>query len=262
MITEFIIGYMVPGKPFAMMFFKTFGYITNFQAVTFAQDMKLGHYMKIAPRTLFWAQGIACVWGAIVQVATMKWVQGAFDNICDSQQKSHFTCPNGRVFFNASVIWGVIGPGRMYSPGKQFGKLLWFFFLGAILPIVSWLILKKWPRCYVKYINWPVFFSGTNMIPPATTYNYSTYCIVGFIFGFWIKRKWLSWWTKYNYSLSAGLDLGLTFSSLLIFLCLSLTNTDFPSWWGNDVVSGTMDSLDTAVQVVLKDGEFFGPSTW
>ncbi|RKP28914.1 small oligopeptide transporter, partial [Metschnikowia bicuspidata] len=45
--TEFIIGYMVPGKPLAMMFFKTFGYITNNQAVTFAQDMKLGHYMKI-----------------------------------------------------------------------------------------------------------------------------------------------------------------------------------------------------------------------
>lgn len=47
-ITEFIIGYMTPGKPIAMMFFKTYGYITNNQAITFAQDMKLGHYLKLA----------------------------------------------------------------------------------------------------------------------------------------------------------------------------------------------------------------------
>ncbi len=261
-LTEFIIGYMVPGKPFAMMLFKTFGYITNNQAITFAQDMKLGHYMKIAPRTLFWAQGIACVWGAIVQVATMKWVQGSFDNICSRTQASHFTCPNGRVFFNASIIWGVIGPGRMYSPGKQYGGLLWFFLLGALLPIFSWLILLKWPKSSIKYINWPVFFTGTGFVPPATPYNYSTYCIVGFIFGFWIKRKWFSWWSKYNYSLSAGLDLGLAWSSLFIFLCLSLTTTSFPSWWGNSVTTSTMDYNGDAIQVKLPKGEFFGPSSW
>jgi hypothetical protein len=31
------------------------------QGLYFAQDMKLGHYMKIAPRTLFFAQGSATV---------------------------------------------------------------------------------------------------------------------------------------------------------------------------------------------------------
>lgn len=49
-ITELIIGYGLPGRPIAMMMFKTWGYITMAQALTFTSDFKLGHYMKIPPR--------------------------------------------------------------------------------------------------------------------------------------------------------------------------------------------------------------------
>jgi len=41
-VTEFIVGYIQPGKPMAMMLFKTYGYITMSQALYFCQDMKLG----------------------------------------------------------------------------------------------------------------------------------------------------------------------------------------------------------------------------
>ena len=46
-ITELIVGYAVPGRPIAMMMFKTWGYITMAQALLFTSDFKLGHYMKI-----------------------------------------------------------------------------------------------------------------------------------------------------------------------------------------------------------------------
>ena len=49
-ITELIIGYGLPGRPLAMMMFKTWGYITMAQALQFTSDFKLGHYMKIPPR--------------------------------------------------------------------------------------------------------------------------------------------------------------------------------------------------------------------
>lgn len=260
-VTEFIIGYMIPGKPLCMMFFKTFGYITNNQAVTFAQDMKLGHYMKVSPRLLFWAQMLASIWGSIVQIGVLRWSYGAIENLCDSDQKSNYTCPNGRVFFNASVIWGVIGPERVFGNGAVYHQTLFFFFLG-FLPVVNWLILKKWPNSKVRWLNWPVFFSGTGYIPPATPYNYSSYCLVGMFFSVFVKKRWTHWYFKYNYSLSAGLDIGLAYSSLIIFLCLLLTNTDFPSWWGNNVVNGTLDSNLQTILKVLQPGEAFGPSTW
>lgn len=46
-ISELVVGYMLPGRPVAMMLFKTWGYITMAQALTFTSDFKLGHYMKI-----------------------------------------------------------------------------------------------------------------------------------------------------------------------------------------------------------------------
>ncbi|KHC46289.1 OPT family small oligopeptide transporter [Candida albicans P37039] len=262
-VTEFIVGYVLPGRPIAMMLFKTFGYITNNQAVTFVQDMKLGHYMKIDPRTLFWAQFAATIWGSLVQIAVLEWAYGAIDNLCAADQKNHYTCPNGKVFFNASIIWGVIGPQRQFSHGQIYYGLLFFFIIGAVTPVINWLILKKWPNSPVKYLHWPVFFSGTGYIPPATPYNYTSYCAVGLFFGWWIKKKWFHWWSKYNYSLSAGLDIGLAWCSLIIFLCLSLTNTDFPSWWGNDVINTTFDTqVVTNIRHILKEGEAFGPSSW
>lgn len=260
-VTEFIIGYMIPGKPLAMMFFKTFGYITNNQAVTFAQDMKLGHYMKIDPRLLFWAQLIATIWGSAVQIGVMRWAYGNIEDLCQPHQKNSYTCPNGRVFFNASVIWGAIGPKRVFSHGSVYYSTLFFFLLG-LMPVVNWLILKKWPNSKIRWLNWPVFFSGTGYIPPATPYNYATYCMVGLFFSVFVKRRWTHWYFKYNYSLSAGLDIGLAWCLLIVFLCLNLTNTNFPSWWGNNIVNETLDTNIATISILLKEGEAFGPSTW
>ena len=56
MITELVIGYIYPGKPLANVAFKTYGYISMSQALSFINDFKLGHYMKIPPRDMFFAQ--------------------------------------------------------------------------------------------------------------------------------------------------------------------------------------------------------------
>lgn len=55
-ITELVIGYLYPGKPLANVTFKTYGYISMSQALTFLTDFKLGHYMKIPPKSMFLVQ--------------------------------------------------------------------------------------------------------------------------------------------------------------------------------------------------------------
>jgi hypothetical protein len=55
-ITEYVMGYILPGKPMANVCFKVFGYNSMSQAVSFLQDFKLGHYMKIPPRSMFVVQ--------------------------------------------------------------------------------------------------------------------------------------------------------------------------------------------------------------
>lgn len=46
-LTEFVFGYIQPGRPLALMMFKTYGYITMSQALSFVGDLKFGHYMKV-----------------------------------------------------------------------------------------------------------------------------------------------------------------------------------------------------------------------
>ena len=49
-------GIILPGKPIANVCFKVYGYISMTQAISFLSDFKLGHYMKIPPRSMFLVQ--------------------------------------------------------------------------------------------------------------------------------------------------------------------------------------------------------------
>uniref|UniRef100_A0A453PBD7 Uncharacterized protein n=1 Tax=Aegilops tauschii subsp. strangulata TaxID=200361 RepID=A0A453PBD7_AEGTS len=57
-ITEYAMGLIMPGYPIANVCFKVYGYMSMSQAVAFLSDFKLGHYMKIPPRSMFIVQVI------------------------------------------------------------------------------------------------------------------------------------------------------------------------------------------------------------
>lgn len=91
-----------------MMLFKSWGYMTCANGLTYISDMKIGHYMKVPPRSMFYAQAFAVVWLSIVQIATYNFVIGNIKGICTDEQSQGLICPNAATFYNASVIWGVI----------------------------------------------------------------------------------------------------------------------------------------------------------
>ncbi|KAI0271688.1 small oligopeptide transporter [Gloeopeniophorella convolvens] len=250
-ITELIIGYALPGRPIAMMMFKTWGYITMAQALTFTSDFKLGHYMKVPPRPMFWSQVVATVVAGTVQLGVQAWMFTNIDNMCDSAQPDGFICPSTEVFGTASIIWGVIGPALQFSKGQTYQEH------------VSW---KKWPHGLIKYVN-PVIFSGTGLIPPATAVNYVPWAVVGFIFQFLVRRRAFNWWTKYNYVLAAALDAGLAISIIVIFFALqfpkngTIGQNSILTWWGNTVPFTGADG-NALPKKTVPDGMTFGPTTW
>ncbi|OJJ46046.1 hypothetical protein ASPZODRAFT_152280 [Penicilliopsis zonata CBS 506.65] len=259
-ITEFLVGYLQPGKPMAMMLFKTYGYITMNQGLSFCSDMKIGHYMKLPPRVTFAAQMVSCLWSSIVQICVMNWALGSIPHICEKNQPSSFSCPNGRVFFNSSIIWGVIGPSRMFS--GIYSPLLYFYIIGLVLPVLIYIGARMFPRSPIRYLNAPIIFGGTGSIPPATPLNYLSWGIVGFVFNKFIRDRWRGWWMQYNYVLSASLDVGLMLCNIFMFLALTLPGINFPSWWGTRIAANTMDAMGTAIQQPLANGQTFGPSEW
>jgi OPT family oligopeptide transporter len=103
-ITELIIGYTLPGRPIAMMLFKTWGYITMMQALNFTSDFKLGHYMKIAHRPMFFCQVAATIVAGTVQLGVQSWMFSNIEGLCSADQKDGFICPSTTVFGTASIV--------------------------------------------------------------------------------------------------------------------------------------------------------------
>jgi len=136
---------------------------------------------------------------------------------------------------------------------------MWFFLIGALLPIPFYILAHRYPLSFWRYINIPVFFAGIVGIPPASGINYSSWALTGFIFNYCMRRFHFRWWMRYNYILSAGLDAGVAFGMLVIFFALQYPKGGINlSWWGNVAWQNTADALGTPMYV-LQPNETFGP---
>lgn len=232
---EMIAGYMLPGRPIANVIYKTVGFITCAQAINFAGDLKLGHYMKIPPRVMFSCQMVAAAVASAWVILIQDWMLDSIPGICHPDQPSGFICPGSTTFFTASILWGAIGPHRLFGPGATYSSLLWFILVGFFAPIPFYFLARRFPLSFYRYINIPVFFAGLGAIPPASGINYVSWVMVGFIFNFVIRRFYFRWWMRYNYILSAALDSGLALSAITIFFSLGLAKSGGIqlNWWGN-----------------------------
>ncbi|KAJ7691331.1 OPT oligopeptide transporter, partial [Mycena rosella] len=270
-ITELIIGYALPGRPVAMMMFKTWGYITMAQgkidsvqlispfdvlnaALSFASDFKLGHYMKIPPRPMFWSQVVASIVAGTVQLGVQSWMFTNIENICALDQKDGFICPNTELFGTASIIVSVVGPQLMFHKGQTYYPLVFFFLIGAVAPLLLWMLTKCYPNTFVKYIN-PIIFSSLGILPNGTN-TFAPWACVGFLFSI-----------SFGDVLSAALDSGVAVSYLVIYFTLILPKhgtigaSNLLVWWGNTVPFSGADfgpgGAGTPVKT-LKLGESFG----
>ncbi|KAF8258943.1 OPT oligopeptide transporter protein-domain-containing protein [Lactarius quietus] len=266
-IAELIVGYLLPGRPIAVMMFKSWGSITMVQALNFTSDFKLGHYMKIPPRQMFFCQVVAIMIAGTVQIGVQNWLFSNVREICSPTQRDGFICPSTTVFGNASIIWGVIGPQRIFSRGQLYYGLLFFFSIGVVLPIIQWILHKKFKIGLMKYLNFPVIFTSVSWMPPATPINFVPSILVCFLFNFVIRRRHFGWWTKYNYVLSAALDASYAIGFVFIFFTLQYPDNgniglnSIQKWWGNTVFLNTADAKGTPFKT-LSDGQTFGPESW
>ncbi|KAG8772331.1 hypothetical protein FRC15_002803, partial [Serendipita sp. 397] len=103
-LAQIIPGMLLPGNPIANMVFKCYSIETLYSAQQFSQDLKLGHYIKVPPRTTFFVQLIASCLSIVTQVGVKEWLFSVVPDMCSSTQKDNLTCPRHRVYFNASAI--------------------------------------------------------------------------------------------------------------------------------------------------------------
>ncbi|KAL1969891.1 hypothetical protein VTN77DRAFT_7400 [Rasamsonia byssochlamydoides] len=254
-LAEFIGGYAIPNKPVANMIFKSYGYIACAQSIQFVADLKLGHYMKIPPRTLFWGQTIATIIGALVSVGVNAWQMANIEGLCTADQADNFTCWGTHQFFTASVIWGAIGPKRIYGDGGIYHPLEWGFLVGALLPIPFYFLSKRFPRSWVRYIHIPLVLNGALWYCPYNISYVWPSLLVGFAFNYYIKRRYTGWWQKYAYVLTSSFSAAIAIAAIVIFFALEYHGVAL-NWWGNTVPYAGCDSNQCPLKAIPESGHF------
>ncbi|WJX65435.1 Oligopeptide transporter 3 [Trifolium repens] len=253
-IAQFMIGYILPGKPIANLLFKIYGRISTVHALSFLSDLKLGHYMKIPPRCMYTAQLVGTLVAGVVNLSVAWWMLDSIKDICMDDKAHHdspWTCPKYRATFDASVIWGLIGPRRLFGPGGLYRNLVWLFLIGAVLPVPIWVFSKIYPnKKWIPLINIPVISYGFAGMPPATPTNIASWLLTGMIFNYFVFRFHKRWWQKYNYILSAALDAGTAFMGVLIFFALQNVGHNL-KWWGTELDHCPLATCPTAPGIMV-----------
>ena len=167
---------------------------------------------------------------------TAWWLLTSVENICQPDllpEGSPWTCPGDDVFFNASVIWGVAGPLRMFARLGLYPEMNWFFLVGLLASVPVWLLSLKYPnKKWIKLINMPIIFGATGNMPPAKSVHLFMWGAVGLDFNFYVNRVYKNWWAKHTYVLSAALDAGVAFMGIIVFFALQTKGIYGVGWWG------------------------------
>jgi hypothetical protein len=204
-IAELIGGLWFPGNLTAVNYFKTYGYVTTAHTLHFTQGLKLAHYAHIAPWVTFNCQ----MWATFASTLICTTIFN-YQLTLTCWQKSSFFCPvsptlttvavpwgtPGMRFITASVPWGTLGPKRMFGPGAIYNGLLWCFPLGAVLPIPFYFLRKKFK--IFAYFHVPVFLFGGTTWAEYNMANVWPAVPVAYVFNYYIRRRYLGWWSKYN----------------------------------------------------------------
>ncbi|KAI9203564.1 OPT oligopeptide transporter protein-domain-containing protein [Polychytrium aggregatum] len=248
-LTEFIIGLIIPGDMIPVMSFKSLGYNTMIQAQTLLNDLKIGHYMKVPPRAMVAGQVIGAILSALicVPVATSFTLSPLF-GVGNWQAASY------GVFYSAGTIWGAIAPARFFGSGALYHDILWAFPAGLVAPILPWLGNKLYKHPYWHLINVPIL---ATWVGPQTGNQVIIIVpfIVAFVSQYYLFRYKNEWWKKYNFVLSVALDSGVGIGATIIgVLQLLFLQTDadgnpvggflMPNWFLNPATTNDFYCFD------------------
>ncbi|CAK5266492.1 unnamed protein product [Mycena citricolor] len=230
-LAELFGGLWFPGNAVAMNYFKSYGYVTTAHTLNFAQDLKLAHYMHIPPVATFWAQIYATVVSSFICTAILNFQMTKIPDVCTPHQVDHFICPGINTFFTASVLWGTLGPKRMFGQGGIYNSLLYCFLIGAALPIPFYFLRKRFRS--LEHVHLPVIIYGGLIWAPGSIANIWPAVPVAWLFNVFIKKRYLAWWGKYNYITTTAFSAAIAISAIVIFFAVQWPNVVI-DWSGNN----------------------------
>ncbi|OMJ23542.1 Oligopeptide transporter 5 [Smittium culicis] len=235
-----VVGYLLPGQPMGILASRTIGNMVVSQALQSAENFKMGHYMKLPPRKIFFIQIVGTLVALCSSFFTVIIVSKFEPNLCTPLSKD-WSCSRIQTLFTASSIWGLFGPSELFSYGREYFSIWYSIILGVLAPIFTFFLSRKYPGTWISYIHTPIIFISASKFPPFPAAPLFTSFIIAFIFNFWVFRYRHAWWTRYNYLLNCGIEFGTLITSAIIIIISGYVSQ--PNWFGNSLSGGCTLSI-------------------
>ncbi|TQV97800.1 OPT oligopeptide transporter family [Cordyceps javanica] len=255
-LAEFIGGMIVEGNALAMNFFKSYGYVTCAHALSFANDLKIAHYVKIPPRVTFAGQLLATFISTLVCTGVLKF-QMDLKNVCQENAPMRFTCPGPNTFFTASVLWGTIGPIKVFGKDGQYRWLLMGFPIGILLVLASWGLKKAMPNSRaLRQVHIVAAIAGSlQWTPYSFSFAWPAVPVAWFSW-IYIRSRYLAFWSKFNFVLSASLSAAIAISAIIMLFSVQWAEKEI-EWWGNNQASVGCEKKACTLHHLAKGERFY-----
>ncbi|KAJ3022876.1 UNVERIFIED_CONTAM: hypothetical protein HDU68_008900 [Siphonaria sp. JEL0065] len=227
-VSEFIIGLMIPGQTVAVMAFKSWGTNNLIMALALSADLKIGQYLHIPPYAMVSAQFIGTFINAIVATAAAFYMVFNTGDLVGATSVD-WSMINYQVFYSAGGIWGAIGPQRFFGIGSIYEGLMWCFLVGAICPVLPWLGNKFIVKSkYWHYINFAIFFQFYGVL------SYQVYVVVPVLCNLFAQLYMFNrnkeFYQKYLFVMGSAFDAAGGVCSLVISM-MSVAGISFTTRW-------------------------------
>ncbi|KAI8842535.1 OPT oligopeptide transporter protein-domain-containing protein [Chytridium lagenaria] len=253
-MSEFLIGLILPGRIVSVMSFKTLSYMSMYQGLASFRISTRTLYEDPA-RTMFGVQLFSTILSAIINVFTACFIYESFGK--SSQYKVDPNDPSSPFAWKLQHIdelplgWSCKPPlplhpptnpssnnsnklqrlpqrrsnlgghrsCRFFGPGSPYQYTLFGFLIGLSPPSFPGFSIARSPTG-----------GGTGSIRS----DMITPLFLGILVNYYVKRYRHMWWKKYAYVLSAALDSGLAVTLTLVFVAFqSNANFQIPSQLGH-----------------------------
>jgi OPT family oligopeptide transporter len=210
-----------------------------YRAQYMLQDQRIGHYMHIPPRTVFFSQIFGCILGVPINYGVIRWVLNTKFDYLSGVKTDPLHQWTGQKLVGSNTLgvqYAVIGPKRMFG-ASELSILPYGFLVGAGAPLLIYALHRAFPKSKLKFHLWntTIFFSGITVFYGNLSTGYFSAWVGGFIAMYWFFRYRFKIWKRYNYIVAAAFDAAFNLNMLLIFLFFgSGKQIKMPAWWGNN----------------------------
>jgi len=225
-----------------------------YRAMFLLQDQKIGHYMHIPPRTVFFSQLFGSFIGVPINYSVIRWILDTKSQYLKGKKVDPAHQWTGQTLVGSLTLstqyvlivrvscvrltWLILkssqGPRRLFEQAL-YHPVIYGFLAGALVPILIFILHQTFPRAKFHLWNCTIFFCAMSTFWGNISTGYLSGIIGGFVVMYWAYRHHYEIWARYNYILAAAFDAGFNFNMLAVFLAFGSSKIiSMPNWWGNN----------------------------